>query len=110
MLGSGRPSEEVGKQSTPLALGAWPGLAPDPFKGRVDIENGKGGMRSGRGRVPQRRIPNPDLALTQLAGQEGNCYLYLVSVELTQARGQPLDLGESSSGRSDSTGGLSNLS
>jgi hypothetical protein len=109
LLGRGGPAEQLGHQPPPLGLRPGPGQPADPLEGGVDLGHGQGWAGRRVGRVPQGRPADPDLALPQLAGEEGHRRVDLVRLQATQAGRQPLHLGQAGGAGGDGGGRLGNL-
>ena len=100
-LALGRPPPERGEQAPPLRLRARAAHLADGGECHIRLGNGHGRSRNRSGRfrdrprvlapgaqqVPERRVPDSDLALAQLAGQERHGERYFVGCRLRQQPG-----------------------
>lgn len=98
LLGGGRPAEQGGHQLAPPRDRALAGDGADCGERGVDLRYRQGRLGSGRWCVAQRRVPDADLALRQLAGQVGDHDGGLRGIGGAQARGQRLHLGLAAGG------------
>ena len=92
LLVRGRARQQRAERVAAHGLRAGPARGADALEGRVDVGDRERRLGGRRGQLAQRRPADADLALAQLAGQEGDAGRELIRVQSVQGLGQARDL------------------